>query len=166
MYLPLAAVLALMISALHAWPPARRAVVPAAIAVAVLLGGMTIDRNHVYASDERVWEDTIDKAPSNARAHHNYAVDLLKAGRVADAESHARTATTLKPQGPTRSRRSGVALLALGRADEGIAALERARTLGSRRWQDAAEPRRGLRREGRHATGAGGVPGRRATSAG
>ena len=129
MYLPLAAVLALMISALHAWPPARRAVVPAAIAVAVLLAGMTIDRNHVYASDERVWQDTIDKVPSNARAHHNYAVDLLKAGRVAAAESHARTATTLKPQVADAQQTLGVALLALGRADEGIAALERARTL-------------------------------------
>lgn len=129
MYLPLAAVLALVIPAFHVWPRARHALVPAAVAIAVVFGGLTMTRNRVYASDEQVWEDTIAKVPSNARAHHNYAVDLLKAGRLDQAEAHARTAVTLKPQMAVAQQTLGIALLSLGRADDGIAALERSRSL-------------------------------------
>lgn len=129
MYLPLAALIALLLSALHAWPRVRRAVLPAALAVAVVLAGLTLDRNGVYASDESVWVDTIAKVPANARAHHNYAVDLLKAGRLADAESHARTAVALNPEMADAQQTLGIALLSLGRPEQGIAALERAHTL-------------------------------------
>jgi tetratricopeptide (TPR) repeat protein len=132
MYLPLASVVALTLLGVYAvLGEGRRARRTAAVGIvaAVLLGALTIERNRVYASDETLWEDTVAKQPANARAQNNYAVDLLKVGRVADAESHARAAVALEPRMDEAQQTLGVALLSLGRLDEGIASLERARAL-------------------------------------
>src|SRR4029078_9187048 len=67
----------------------------AAIVVAAILGVRTSARHPGYESDDRIWRDTLEKQPSTARAHHNYAVDLFAAGRVDEAEPHARAASSL-----------------------------------------------------------------------
>jgi protein O-mannosyl-transferase len=154
MYLPLAAVIALVVIVTWALatsppprlvpggpPPSKRvrkgpprrlreAWVPAlAIGVAVVFGIQTAARNRDYASDEQIWIDTIAKQPDNARARNNYAVDLLQAGNFAAAETHARAAIALRPATAEAHKTLGVALVATGRSDEGIAELQRATEL-------------------------------------
>jgi protein O-mannosyl-transferase len=132
MYLPVAAVLALVVLGAHMLGARFRR--PRLLTVTcgcllVLFVIQTVLRNRDYESDERIWIETISRRPSNARAHNNYAVDLFKAGRIDEAETHARQAVNLNPARAQSQQTLGVVLLAKGRADEGIAALEEARSL-------------------------------------
>jgi tetratricopeptide (TPR) repeat protein len=132
MYLPVAAVLALAVPGARALGARLRlSGLFAAVCgcLLVLFAIQTIARNRVYENDERVWLDTIARRPSNARAHNNYAVDLFKAGRMDEAETHARRAVSLNPARAESQQTLGVVLLAKGRPDDGIAALEEARSL-------------------------------------
>jgi tetratricopeptide (TPR) repeat protein len=132
MYLPLAAVLALVIPGGYALGARLRrpgVAIALSFCLAVLFSIQTVARNRVYESDDDLWTDTIAKRPFNARAHNNYAVNLVRSGRLAEAEAHARQAVAANPAIPDAQRTLGVVLLAEGRADEGIAALEEARSL-------------------------------------
>lgn len=155
MYLPLAAVIALIVISAHAsiarpplravrgGPPSSKRVrpggtkmhrrdrwVPAlAVAAAIVFAVQTAARNRDYASDERIWIDTIEKQPDNARARNNYAVDLLQAGRFSEAQEQATAAIRLKPSIAEAHKTLGVALLAGGHGEEGIAELRRATEL-------------------------------------
>jgi protein O-mannosyl-transferase len=132
MYLPLAGVMALFALGLHALGARLRRPQAALVACGLLalpLAAQTIARNRVYESDERLWLETLRVHPANARAHNNYAVDLFKAGRLDEAEIHARTSVQLNPARAESQQTLGVVLLAKGRADEGIDALEDARSL-------------------------------------
>jgi hypothetical protein len=134
MYLPVAAVLAVLVFGTHVLSSRVKHQRLVAELCGVLLAAFcvqTVVRNQVYASDERIWEDTIARRPFNARAHNNYAVDLLKTGRPAEAETHARQATSARPEMAEAHQTLGVALLSQGKADEGIASLERALALDS-----------------------------------
>jgi protein O-mannosyl-transferase len=132
MYLPVAAVLALVLLVAHVLAgrlgrPRLLAIVAVGFLVPFAL--LTAARNRVYESDERLWLDTIARRPANARAHNNYAVDLFKAGRIDDAEAHARQSVTLNPARAASQQTLGVVLLSKGRSDEGIDALEESRSL-------------------------------------
>ena len=132
MYLPVAGVLALVLLGAHIL--ARRLERPRLVAIVatallVPLAILTVARNRVYESDERVWTDTIARRPSDARAHNNYAVDLFKAGRLDEAEAHARQSVALNPARAASQQTLGIVLLSKGRADEGIDALEESRSL-------------------------------------
>jgi tetratricopeptide (TPR) repeat protein len=132
MYLPVAAVLAVVVlgaQALGARLRQPRLLALVGGSLLVFFAIQTISRNRVYESDERIWVDTITRRPSNARAHNNYAVDLLKTGRLEEAETQARWAVSLNPARAASQQTLGVVLLAKGRADEGIDALEEARSL-------------------------------------
>jgi len=154
MYLPLAAVIGLLVLSIHAWatvPPLRAVrggppvskrvrsgskmrsreawVAAGAVAVAVVFGVQTSARNQDYASDERIWIDTIEKQPDNARARNNYAVDLLQAGKFTEAEKQARASIAARSSIAEAHKTLGVALLAAGHGDEGIAELRRATQL-------------------------------------
>lgn len=137
MYLPLAAVLALAVLSAHVLVSraSRQWLVPAAaLALAFVFAAQTAARNRDYESDERIWMDTIAKQPSNARAHHNYAVDLTRVGRMEAAEIQARAALAAKPDMAEAHQLLGVILGTTGRPDEGIAELRRASEL------DPADP--------------------------
>lgn len=109
MYLSLAAVVAVTVIALHrflGWlfhalrvpPPAARWAGPALAAVVlVALVAATYARNQVYQSERSVWQDVVDKAPHNARAHNNLGNQLCKAGSPEDAIAHYRKALELCP---------------------------------------------------------------------
>ncbi len=78
MYLPLAAVIALGVLALHRLA-GRRAVVIGWI-IAAAFCWMTVQRNEAYRSGLRLWADTVRKCPGNVRAHSNYGKALIEAG--------------------------------------------------------------------------------------
>jgi len=168
MYLPLAAVIALVVISAHAFitrpplravrggPPSSKRVrpggtkmhrrdawVPAlAVASAIVFAVQTSARNRDYASDERIWVDTIEKQPDNARARNNYAVDLLQAGRFSEAQEQASAAIRLKPSIAEAHKTLGVALLAGGHGEEGIAELQRATELDAEdgsAWRNLGE---------------------------
>ncbi len=144
MYLPLAAVIALVV--LVAFAAGREALarllagraqsaagrtiaVMLAVAVALSLGSLTRARNRDYWSDERIWADTVAKRPDNPRARLNYGVDLSMARRDAEAEQQLREAVRLRETSAPAHGNLGAVLCRLGRLDEGIPHLERALAL-------------------------------------
>ena len=132
MYLPLALIIATLMSAKHDLPgggsPLRPAVIRAAIVVAlgIPLAMATDSRNAVYASDAGIWFDTIQKQPKNARARNNYASDLLKSGQSKAAEEHLQVAVAESPQFAEAHANLGVALATEGRTAEALTHFERA----------------------------------------
>ena len=130
MYLPLAAVLALLMVSVFLL--ARRARAAFAIVVLVSIAGcaqLTRSRNLDYRSAEVLWGDTVAQRPSNARARINYGIELMKGGRHAQAEAEMRAAVPLEMVPETAAQvhlQLGSALAAQGRLDEGIASIRRA----------------------------------------
>jgi len=75
----------------------QRIVVPAALLVAAVLGVLTWQRNEVHGSVLRLWQDTVSKAPDNARAHNNLGQALMAEGRGAEAMPEFERAIALQP---------------------------------------------------------------------
>jgi protein O-mannosyl-transferase len=139
MYLPLAAVLSIVIVGVFAllkqctpicW--LRTAAFWAAIAVIVILGLRTHARNADYQSDERIWLDTLQKQPHNARARNNYASDLLKTGQPREAAEHLRVAVQQSPDFADAHTNLGVALALQGQHAEALGHFERALAINPR----------------------------------
>jgi tetratricopeptide (TPR) repeat protein len=130
MYLPLAAVLAMVVTGIFVAAERLKVGVVyrllAIAAVVVTFVGLTIARNRDYHSFERIWMDTIQKRPANARARNNYATALLAEGRFRQAEDHLRVALRLQPDYAEARGALGSVLCAQGRLDEGIEQLEQA----------------------------------------
>ena len=142
MYLPLAAVIALVAAAvtlggrvaLARLVPGlrarRRAGATAGAALVVLAvagyGTMTRARNLDYSSAVRLWGDTVAKEPGNQRARVAYGEALANAGRLPEAEAEYRAAVDLAPADATALARLGGVLAAQGRLDEAVPFFERA----------------------------------------
>lgn len=95
MYLPLAAVLALL--GPGAWAIAGRWSLPALFLAAAALGVVTFQRNHDYRSTEAIWHDTALKRPENPRAFDNLGLALLDRGRLAESVPFFERALQLNP---------------------------------------------------------------------
>ncbi len=124
MYLPLAALVAGLACALHAWL-GRRALLASAV-VAVALGVATSQRVDDYASNVSIWADTVAKVPTNARAQYNLANALSEADRAPDAVKHYETALQLEPRYAAAHFNLAGALVQLGREREAITHYEAA----------------------------------------
>ena len=133
MYLPLAAVIALVVTL--AVLAGRRLGLPrvaGAISVALVaatLGALTLARNRDYASEERIWETAVRDRPSNPRARINYGVVLLGRGNTTAAEPHLRKAVELAPDDVEGNLALGATLCSTGRCEEGVARLSHAAQL-------------------------------------
>jgi len=139
MYLPLAAVVALVVAGAYA--AGRRAVAGAGgggamawsaagvAAAAIAIAGcvhLTRERNLDFQSDERIWEATVAARPQNSRALANLGAALVQQGQAAEAEAYLRRAIAIRPDFPEAQSGLGVALCMQGRLEEGVAHLERA----------------------------------------
>jgi tetratricopeptide (TPR) repeat protein len=139
MYLPLAAVLALVVSG--GFLAGRRVLATAGrsgagvlraagLAAAVLaIAGcvyLTRERNLDYQSSERIWAATVAARPGNSRALANLGVTLVEQGRPAEAEPYLRRAVAIRADYPEAQSGLGVALCMQGRLEEGVTHLERA----------------------------------------
>lgn len=142
MYLPIAGIISLLALTVFAVaqrigglasPPVPRglriALILAAAAVIAVFARMTYQRNADYQSYDRIWLDTIDKRPRNARARNNYATSLLMNGHFADAGPHLRVAVEENPSFAEAEANLGVALSAQGKLEEGAQHLRRAVSL-------------------------------------
>ena len=134
MYLPLAAVAALVVCAAFVlgrkWIPSPKVAVVAgvlaAIAVVGLLGVETRARNRVYWSAEGLWLDTVSKRPHDARSRVACGEALAGAGRMAEAEAQLQVGVTLAPDDPFARVRLGTVLAQQRKYDAAVPEFERA----------------------------------------
>jgi tetratricopeptide (TPR) repeat protein len=126
MYLPLAAVIVLLVLGLYAWIGPRGLIIFAAAAVG--LGWLTIRRNQDYRSDLAIWSDTVAKCPGSERAHDNFASALAGIpGRLSDAISEYKEALQIQPDYPAAHNNLGCILANIpGRLPEAIDHFEQA----------------------------------------
>ena len=68
-----------------------------AAGVCIVLALVTFSRSSTYASSLSLWRDTVRKAPTNPRAYHNLAAELIRQDepRLAEAETLYRRAVAL-----------------------------------------------------------------------
>jgi tetratricopeptide (TPR) repeat protein len=132
MYLPLAAVVTLLVLAIYVvgaelrrrgwlarWGAVAGGVSLVAI-VAIVLGLLTIRRNADYQGISSIWQDTLDKAPQNADAHYGMANALVSLGRTAEAIEHFECSLRLKPEHAPVHNNFGLVLVDAGRVPEAI----------------------------------------------
>ena len=138
MYLSLAAVVAaVMIGGWLAgqWLVARRTIRPATLPVlgvslvafaAVVLGTLTFQRNADYRTALSIWQDTVAKAPGNARAQTNFGLVLARDGHFDEAIGHYRKALEIEPALAETHYNLGLAFAKSGQLDQAVASFERA----------------------------------------
>ena len=119
MYLPLAAVIALMVGAGVAW--GGRVALMSFVGIAMVMGGLTWRRNRDYASDLRLWSDTVAKRPMSAIAQGNLGTAHYRRGRWAEAIGCYEEALRLGPVTAQMHYNLGLALDAAGRGEEAMA---------------------------------------------
>ena len=115
MYLPLIAVIALVVVA--AYRRFRQVAVMAAIVISVGLGFLTYRRNHDYRSHLALWSDTVAKRPQNPRAHDGLAEALEKLGRMDEALAERREVIRLQPDESTYQHNLAMTLSAMGQRE-------------------------------------------------
>ncbi|HZP61452.1 MAG TPA: tetratricopeptide repeat protein [Opitutaceae bacterium] len=118
MYLPLAAVIALLVLGCHAL--AGRRSLPVLFGFAILLGFFTLRRNEDYSSALAIWSDTVAKSPRNARAQNQLGFALLQTGRSSEALQPLEEAVRLEPADAEAHRNLGVVLDTMGRVIEAV----------------------------------------------
>ena len=124
MYLPLAAVIAFVVAALHTWIGRSTFVVCALLAVG--LGLATVRRNFDYRSEIALWTDAVEKRPANPRAHYSLGRVLIEAGRIDEGLRHDEEAVRLQPNYAEAINNVGIAMFSVGRVAEAIDHYERA----------------------------------------
>ncbi|MEW5735549.1 MAG: tetratricopeptide repeat protein [Thermodesulfobacteriota bacterium] len=109
MYLPLAAILALLTGAAYratlllpgaSGAKARIAAAVLAAIAAIGLETLTIARNRVYQSSKTLWQDTLEKAPENPRAHDCLGTIAQEEGKLPEAYLLFQEAVDLAPNVP------------------------------------------------------------------
>ena len=137
MYLPLAAIVSFVaVTAFVAGrtmiPSPKAAVLTGALATMLVVGALGVEtraRNQVYWSAEGLWQDTVTKRPSDARARVAYGDALAGAGKFADAEAQLQVAVARAPGDPIAHVRLGAVLAQQRKLDEAVVHLERALAL-------------------------------------
>jgi len=124
MYLPLAAVLALLVPVAGAW--LGRWILWVWLVAGIICGALTWRRNETYRTELALWSDTVLHRPGNARAQSNLGNALLAVGRAADAVPHYEEALRLNPDYADAENNLGRALVELGRPADAIPHLEAA----------------------------------------
>lgn len=132
MYLPLAAVAVAAIlagyevlkRAMAHWQVSlagqRSIQVVIALTLLTSLGVAAFARNRVYESEWSVWNDTVQKAPHNGRAHANLGWALVCQGKPEEAIAPCQLAVKLAPGYADAHCNLGGALQSLGRVGEAV----------------------------------------------
>ena len=115
MYLPLVSVV--LSGTLLLLRLGKKGMVVAASLVPLLMFG-TVRRNTDYQSALALWSDTVQKLPTNARAHNDLANALFDDGRAEEALEHFQKAISLDPKSAINYYNMANALVSLKRPDE------------------------------------------------
>jgi tetratricopeptide (TPR) repeat protein len=119
LYLSLAAVVALVVVGLYRF--IGRSSLAVCAAAAVVLGGLTAQRNDDYRSEVGIWTDNVTKCPNNERAHNSLGNAWLEIpGHLADAIPEFEKSLRLKPDYAEAHYNLAVALGKAGRVAEAI----------------------------------------------
>lgn len=76
----------------------RWLVIPLGALLLLAMVPVTLQRNQVWQSDVRLWRDSAEKSPGNARAYYNLGVALTREGRTSQAQSCFLQALGLNPR--------------------------------------------------------------------
>lgn len=106
---------------------------PAAYLIALLvaaatLGSLTISRNQLYHNEAAIWQDAVEKAPNNWRAHFNLSTSL-EATNYAQREEHLRKSIVLDPDYSPAWTNLGILLKDTNRLKESLECFDRAAEL-------------------------------------
>ncbi len=138
MYLPLVAVIALLVLGVRAAllrlgelsPAIKRLRVPAAtgllLAAVTISGLLTVRRNADYHSEETMWGDVVAKRPDNPRAHTNLGKALGDAGRHEEARLSYLAALRIHPDRLAAQSGLAVVLKRQRRYEEAVAEFRKA----------------------------------------
>ncbi len=124
LYLPLAAVVAFVVTGLYAVAGRRSLFLWPAVAAALAI--LTVQRNAVYRTDLDLWRDTVARAPHNGRALYNLGIVLSQRGDHAGAVAAGETALRLDDgwdfprRAPLIENKLGYDLAMLGRLPEAV----------------------------------------------
>ena len=118
MYLPLAAIIALVVAA--AYRLAGRRGLTVLLAVAAAFGGLTFHRNRDYRSELALWGDAVAKRPSSLTARLSLGAALAAAGRRDEAVAEFETVLRVQPRNALTQTDLGDVLAELGRTDEAM----------------------------------------------
>lgn len=136
MYLPLAAVLALLVIGVHQILRQPRSVVafkrwpmrllPWFAGLLIILATLrTIHRNDDYADPERLWRGVIEVSPHNPRAHSNLGGLLVQKGDYRGAAAAFLQAVKLRPLDHNSVFGLAISLDQIGRHDDAIRCFQR-----------------------------------------
>ena len=101
-------------------PRHARAAVMAVTALIVLFGARTWTRNGDWTNDATLFAATVATSPSSAKANHNSAVILQRAGRLDDAMLHYRRALEIDNRQPEAQYNLGYVMLERGEPESSI----------------------------------------------
>ena len=136
MYLPLAAVLTLVVTGgFLALRSRASALVGIAAVLATAFGARTFARNRDYASDLAIWSDTVSKRPHSARAQTNLGLALYERGDLEAAAEHQREAIRLNPDYSEGHHGLALTLLAQERVAEAEAELRAALAISPQAYE-------------------------------
>jgi tetratricopeptide (TPR) repeat protein len=107
----------------------KPAVVIAAWVVVAALGARSLVQAGTWKDDFTLFGHAIEVNPRSFLAHNNLGSAYWSRGDVPAAERMFRRASELQPTSPDHPFNHGRALLALGRIDEGVAAIDRSLSL-------------------------------------
>lgn len=126
MYLPMLGA-AIIVSVLAG---RSRAALYALIALALILGLATYSRNSVWANPITLWQDTVAKSPTKARAHYNLGQAYDAHGDVSNAAEHYLQAAALDASHIEARNNLGILYFKEGRYAEALQMLKEAVALG------------------------------------
>lgn len=140
-YLPLFGFSLILTDILSNLAPRRRGGAFALVGLlAISLGGLTYERNHIWRRADSIWADVYEKTgdhrarESVAWALESRGVALVKQGRERDALAYFRQAAQIAPEYAHNYRSWGNALIRLGRATPAVGRFQKAIAIDPSRW--------------------------------
>jgi len=126
-YIPMAGVIAL--AAAGSAVLARRAKLsgkPPAVFAAAVLGILAWNRAGLFKNDGTFWGDVLKRDPASWVAQDNFAVFLMRQGKIDEALPHAQKSVEIKPDYAQGRVNLGIALEKKARVEEAILEFEKA----------------------------------------